>query len=64
MGKSFFGSKTVWANVGVGILAVLGANIPGLSFLNDPAVMTAIATGVNVLMRLITKDPITSIVPK
>ncbi|MCI0527786.1 MAG: hypothetical protein L0Y56_10135 [Nitrospira sp.] len=64
MGKSFVGSKTVWFNIGMGILGVLASNIPMLSFLNDPAVMTAIVTGVNVLLRLITKEPITSVVPK
>lgn len=64
MGKSVVGSRTVWANVGLGIIAVLGANVPALSFLNAPEVITGVTIGVNLLLRFLTKEPITSVVPK
>lgn len=64
MGKSFFGSKTVWMNIALGILGVVATNVPALSFLNDPALLTGITAVANVILRLFTKEPITSIVPK
>lgn len=60
--KSIFASKTAWFNVIMGVVTLVGQQFPALSFLNDPNVIIGITTIGNLLLRLITKEPV-AIVP-
>lgn len=56
--KSIFQSKTVWANV-ASVLAVVAARF-GLELSPDDALAlaTGLLTAVNLVMRLVTKQPV------
>ncbi len=52
--KAWYLSKTVWANV---IMALLGLFVPGAKewLASNPEVMAGVFTGVNLLLRVLTK---------
>jgi len=59
--KPFWASKTLWANI-VALVAVLTASFGfdlGLDAETQTAVVAAIMTVVNIVMRLVTKGPVT-----
>lgn len=58
MNKSIFASKTAWMNVLLGIVPLIGTNIPGLEFLADEKVIAGIYTIANLIMRFFTKQPV------
>ena len=57
MGKSIWTSKTFWVNV-VAMVGMIIQGITGKELLNLE-IQAGILSGVNILLRLITKSPIT-----
>lgn len=62
LGKGLLRSKTFWVNLLTGVASVLGA-VGGISILPAPVAPYLVAglAVVNVLLRLVTKRPITSV---
>ena len=60
MGKSLLRSKTAWANFAIAVLVAVGVHFE-IPYLNDPQVIGYVTAGVNFLLRLITKQPISGV---
>lgn len=58
MNKSIFSSKTAWFNVLLGILPVIGTNIPALGFLADPQIIATFGAVGNIVLRFLTGQPV------
>ena len=56
IGKAFWLSKTFWVNVLAGV-AIVAQALWG--WVMDPEVETSILAGINLVLRLVTKEPIT-----
>ena len=57
--KPWYLSKTLWVNVLMFILAIAQSDL-FLSFNIDPAIIAAVLTGVNFILRLITTTAVTT----
>lgn len=55
MGKSFLTSKTLWVNA-VAFVAFIVQGYTG--FVIDPALQAIALTGINAILRLVTKSPV------
>jgi len=54
-GKSIFKSKTLWANL-IAVLAMFAQNSYGVAI--EPETQVSILAVVNVVLRLVTKEPV------
>lgn len=57
MTKSIFKSKTAWANFALAVIVGAGSAF-NIGFLQDAEVVGYATAGINVLLRLISKDPV------
>lgn len=54
-GKKWYESKTLWANVVLGVALIVQEQY---GYVISPDIQALVITGINVLLRKLTKDPI------
>lgn len=54
--KKAYMSKTMWANLLMALVALVGAWVPRVPEIVSPEMVAMIFAGVNMILRLVTKD--------